>query len=129
MPSDSYGAQKLRAYRQRHPERVAEENRRRRAAKQAWQREHYVHPCVECGKSTHRGTPRCVDCYHAAKRAALNEKRAEIQRLWRDGLTHGEIAAALGTTKGTIVRQTVRMRKDGWDLPRRKPGRRRVNAA
>jgi DNA-binding CsgD family transcriptional regulator len=108
--------------------RARRENVRRRADskrpgvqayKNRWNREH--RPLCDCGAPRTREAEHCRDCRRRAERTAVDDKRTQIQRLWCQGATLREIAAALGTTANSIGTQMTRMRAEGWDLPYR-PG-------
>jgi hypothetical protein len=87
------------------------------ARKNRWDHEH--RPLCDCGQPRARSSDRCSDCRRRDERAALNDKRTEIQRLWAQGAAVAAIAAAVGSTPGSVRVATVQMRKDGWDMPYR----------
>jgi transposase len=59
----------------------------------------------------------------AAQREHHRPYRERVARLWREGRTTADVAEALGTTPGAASNLIARMRRDGWDLPRRTGGR------
>jgi hypothetical protein len=67
------------------------------------------------GEDLYMAWPRADTGYLDTKR-----KRARIYEMWHAGTKMDEIAAALGTTRGTISVQLSRMRHCGWDLPLRR---------
>lgn len=102
-------------YAQRDNERAE-----RRAAKSAWDRECYRGVCVVCGAQTwRRGHDRCF--LHSAARDRRWRRRRAIVSMWADGLKLREIAEALDTTLEVVGVEMVSMRRDGWDLPYRRP--------
>lgn len=57
----------------------------------------------------------CRGC-HAA---TANVRWSLIAGMWADGWAAREIAAAIGTTLGSLRVMIHRMRRDGWDVPYR----------
>lgn len=115
------------AWRLLHPAEAkadtARDNARRRDAKRAWENEHDRGTCP-CGTplvvgSRRRGTKVCRECHDEMVAVGTAMKRERIAELWAQGLKLREIAAVLGTTQHTITVDMTRMRRDGWDLPRR----------
>jgi transposase len=112
------------------------DNARRRADKREWERAYRADPanrkpCPRCGGPTWRSRNRSADpvlcsaCIHAD-----HEKRERrIAEMWLAGATHAEIAAALGSTPASVQVGLSRMRRAGWDLPRRGPGGRTLEVA
>lgn len=106
---------------------MSEERRidKRGEQKRAWDEAHRL-MCEVCGTPTgmHAASPegrhpRCAQ--HSFQRERAAAKRARIVELWGQGLPVAEIAEAVGTTKGTINVEIVRMRGLGYDLPYRRP--------
>lgn len=84
----------------------------------------YGDPCIDCGKRTTYGAqkrrvaePRCAQC--AATHAAA-PRRAEVERLWAEGLTGRQIAESLGWAPKTAGRMISGYRARGYDLPHRR---------
>lgn len=48
-------------------------------------------------------------------------RRERIAAMWSEGLTGVEIARHLGVTPGAVRKHIHQMRRDGWNLPRRRP--------
>jgi hypothetical protein len=92
---------------------------RRGEQKRRWD-EAARHRCA-CGALIWAKDDRCRTCYDAERRAARDLRRAMIADLWGRGATRRTIAAAIGTTPGTIGVEVIRMRHDGWDLAKRGP--------
>lgn len=89
----------------------------------------YRGECVDCGKPTSGDAPgnaaaRCMTCNGAHQRA----RREAIQEMFEAGLSYREMADRIGIGVGTLNSHITKMRAEGWDLPRRKPGRRPVAA-
>lgn len=64
---------------------------------------------------------------HAAKIRAIygtQQRRETIAAGWHAGLTGPQIAARLGVQPSTVFGHVCKMRRAGWDLPYRNPGRR-----
>lgn len=96
------------------------DNRDRKRASDAEYHQRTKIPCPNCGHrvSRHRWPPTtCPGCAWI--------KRRRIRELWLAGRSIREIAADLGTTRGTIAQETVRLRRNGVDLPYRHPAYRR----
>lgn len=72
-------------------------------------------PCESCGRPCGKTSKRCRRCFHEA----CEVKRERIVKLWATGLTMGEIAREIGTTKGSVSVQINTMRAKGYDLPYR----------
>lgn len=125
-------AKKNKDWRKKNPERVRElsrhGNRRRRrekgdevrAAQRAWD----ANPvnrgrCTSCGGLRGIGVYSEGTCMGCVK-AAAEEKRQQIVRLWREGKSLKEIAAILGYQAKALGPLMVRMRKRGYDLPYRR---------
>ena len=109
-----------------HPERTKEYNRaenagsQRQAEKNAWDRAHTL-PCA-CGQQRCRHSTQCLDCHRRDERGRVDARRSEIQKLWSEGASLNEIAAALNTTRASVGVECHRMRAAGWELPYRNPG-------
>jgi len=71
-----------------------------------------------CASTTGRG---------GAQRHDAHSLDAPIRRLWREGKRAGEIAAALGTSAGTISAIVHRLREHGEELEYRRPPTRAVH--
>jgi DNA-directed RNA polymerase specialized sigma24 family protein len=116
-----------------HPERTREWNARdnanpdRVAEKARWWREYTDDPenrkrCPACGGPTHLYVVQsenpgiCRSCVVARK----ERRRAGIVEGWGEGLTLRAIAARLGSTPESVGVEMVRMRAEGYDLPRRR---------
>lgn len=114
-----------------HPEetarRDAAQNARRGPAKRAWEREHDRRPCpcgAPRGVGAHRERPDglCGDCYDEVRAVGAAMRRERIAVMWNAGESAAAIAAALDTTTNVIGSDLTRMRRDGWDVPRRRKG-------
>ncbi len=92
----------------------------------------YGGACVDCGATTNGGNghavpaERCGACSGTAAanaaRAGLRDTRYRaVEALWFAGLTMRGIAATLDTTEPTVKSWLHRMRRDGWDVPYRRP--------
>lgn len=79
------------------------------------------HPCESCGTLCSRRARVCRLCEQAARRAAMDERRREIQRRWLAGESLRQIGATLDSTPGSIATDLVRMRRAGWNVPQRGP--------
>jgi transposase len=104
----------------------------RAAQKRAWAEHHYRRPCAACGAlmgvGVHRkGSTLCRTCWVASENARTHRRRERIALMWNAGASVSRIARALDTTSNTINVEIDRMRKDGWDVPHRRP--RRAKAA
>lgn len=111
-------------------------NARRRVAKHEWEMAYRADPanrkpCPRCGGPTNylrcrSGEPvLCGQCIHAD----AEERRRRIAEMWLAGVSYREIAVELGSTVGSVQVTVVRMRQEGWDLPRRGPRGRILEAA
>jgi DNA-binding NarL/FixJ family response regulator len=103
--------------------RYCSDNCRKRACESA-----HRATCIDCGTalttgSAWRGHVRCRSCHVAHVNEQTVARRLEIQRLWHEGLRAREIAAAMGSTTGSIGVEIRRMRIAGWDLPFRRQQR------
>lgn len=85
------------------------------------------HPCAadDCDVLVDRRSTFCRT--HHVER--LNSERRRTAELWAAGLSQREIAEDLGTTVASVSVKVAQMRKAGWDLPRRGPGGRILEAA
>lgn len=110
-----------------HPDetraRRARDNARRAPARRAWENEHDRGVCA-CGATMAVGTRRrgfevCRDCYEETMAVGTAMRCERIAELWSRGLTQREIAAELHSTPSSINTTMARMRRSGWDLPRR----------
>ena len=102
-----------RAYKDAHREQVRAQNRAYRATHKA--------ECPQCGgemlrETAHRGGV-CKPCHQDEADA----KAREVERLWAAGLSHPEICARLGWSKGHLGAEIHRLRSLGYDLPYRRP--------
>lgn len=100
--------------------------------KRQWARAQPRAKCA-CGatlgvESERRGVTQCMDCYRAPIIEARDARYATIARMWHMGATGWEIADAIGYQRNGIGTQIQRARAAGWDLPPRKPGRRKARA-
>lgn len=75
-----------------------------------------------CGARCERGRERCADCRRRDDREDRDFRRADIARLYLDGLPVREIARLLRSSYGGITVALAQMRADGWDLPHRNRG-------
>jgi transcriptional regulator with XRE-family HTH domain len=64
-----------------------------------------------------------------AQRHRAHSLDPPIGKLWREGKTAGEIAAAVGASSGAVSAIVHRLREHGEDLPYRSPERRAVHEA
>jgi Homeodomain-like domain len=87
--------------------------------KRRWDLEHPAR-CT-CGAECTRGYDRCLACYRAAERARRDQRRAVIAKRWTQGATTLEIAEELHTTAATVHTEIQHMRREGIDLPLRRP--------
>jgi len=101
-------------------------NARRRAAKRAWEREHYRGTCERCGGLTgkrHR-EHLCWSCWIAQEQERVHPRAEQIVAWWAEGLALAEIRERLGWSKGHLSMEMHRLRAKGYDLPyRRRPRR------
>lgn len=98
--------------------------------KRDWERAQPRAVC-ECGAtlgidSARKGYTQCRDCYQAPRRTARDTRFEAIAKMWAEGATGWEIADALGYVRNGVGSQIARARAAGWDLPPRKPGRRKA---
>lgn len=113
-----FGVGKSAVWKALNPDHVRAYNAGRNEQKRKWDRDHYRGRCETCGAWTSRREyKRCP--LHADVAIAAEERREEIVDRWAAGETMLEIAAALGTTKGSLSVDITRMRKAGYDLPYR----------
>ena len=114
-----------------NPEKAAEmqreDNARRAQVKREWDQEPSNVTCSACEEpltnrqATH-GIRQHADCYAEVRAFQKQWRREEIFELWDRGLTSGQIAIKLGSTRTAINNEVMRMRREGWDLPyRRRP--------
>jgi hypothetical protein len=102
---------------------VTGENARRRAAKQAWEREHYKGTCERCGGLTgkrNRGRL-CWSCDVERRAEPVHARAEQIVAWWAEGLSLIEIAGLLGWSKGHLGHEIHQLRAKGYDLPYRRP--------
>jgi len=107
--------------------------KKQNAGSVAWKHAHQEHRAAYASKRASSGV-----CSRCSGRMSLNhtggvcltcrgqdaETRCErIAALWGQGRTSTEIAAVLGTTRGTICSDIMRMREAGWDMPPRRRAR------
>jgi len=105
---------------------VTDLNARRRAAKRAWEREHYKGTCERCGGPTgkrHRERL-CWSCWVEQEQERVRLRAEQIVAWWAEGLTLREIGERLGWSKGHLSMEMHRLRGKGYDLPYRyrRPG-------
>jgi DNA-directed RNA polymerase specialized sigma24 family protein len=93
------------ANRARDRRRIADPERRGRCVSCAGLMGHHVFTDGTCAE--------CVSRRH-------EERCQQVERMWAEGATLREIAAALGTTIGAVGVQIHRMRAEGRDLPFRR---------
>lgn len=109
---------------ERHRTNEHRSNQRRRPAKRAWENEHDRGTCA-CGATLaagarRKGIQRCIACECAGRRAQRLARAAVIERMWAEGRSLIEIAAALDTTHKSISVEIARLRREGLaDLPYR----------
>ncbi len=103
--------------------RRSEARSERKAAKLAWAHEHDRGECP-CGAPTGVGATRkgvlvCHDSHEemVAVGTAMREER--IAEMWARGFKLREIAEALDSTTHSIGAAMSKMRRRGWDVPRR----------
>jgi endogenous inhibitor of DNA gyrase (YacG/DUF329 family) len=95
-------------------------------------KQQYSTPCVDCGAPTSgndghgpRASKRCLPCgsAHSANLAKSRgrERRALVERLWREGKLAREIGAILGWNGGAAATHISMLRARGYDLPYRRP--------
>jgi len=92
---------------------------RRRAFKQAWEREHYKGTCERCGGATgkRRRVRLCWPCWVAQRREPVHARAERIVAWWTEGLTYPEIGERLGWSKDHVSVEMHRLRAKGYDLP------------
>ena len=114
-----------------HPEKLAEENRRRRAAKRQWENAQRA-LCPGCGEPMGAGSAMpsrqdrelCRKCCFQAKEEAREGRDQLIALLWNRGLTLAEIADRLDSTTNSIGVAVNRLRDEGYELPYRRANKR-----
>jgi hypothetical protein len=89
----------------------------RNCQQRAWDHTNYRSTCEVCGAITWKKALRCAE--HTKQRITRQEKAGQVVRWWAEGLTLSEIAARLGTTKGTVGEFIRRLRVEGHKLPYR----------
>jgi transposase len=73
--------------------------------------------CPVCDRPTPRkGIKQCRAC----RKEDRDWRRNELMVLWNDGLSAQEIAQRTGRTPRAITAEVQRMRKDGWNVPKRR---------
>jgi biotin operon repressor len=77
------------------------------------------HAATLCGARTW-GAQRCSECMGAEFAETRAATDREIERMWNAGAPPDEIAARIGITKSSVGDRLVRMRKEGYDLQRRR---------
>ena len=105
---------------------VTGDNARRRAAKQAWEDEHYRGTCERCGGRTpKRNQGRiCWPCELERRAEPVHARAERIVAWWAEGLTGSQIAGLLGWSVRHLRSEIHRLRAKGYDLPyRRRPRR------
>lgn len=81
--------------------------------------------CPKCGyvyapgSGTKRGAAKHVDFTNCS--GCAEQRRQNIVRWWAEGLTMAEISNRLGWRGPHLNVEMVRMRRDGYDLPYRRP--------
>lgn len=97
-----------------HAENVRAGRRREQKARYDYK------PCPRCGSPRAYDATLCLSCANADKHTAQETRHRTIERLWREGATLREIAAALESTPASVGVSMVRMRQAGhYDLPYR----------
>jgi hypothetical protein len=101
--------------------KTAHREENRRADRERMMRPEYRGTCEVCGGpmgsgSAKKGRKSCQACWDAG----IELKRELLVELWADGLTHGQIGAAFGWTKGHLSAEISRCRELGYALPHRR---------
>ncbi len=106
-----------------NPDAARSQERLRRDEKREWHREHYWRPCPGCGQRMdgHPQVKRCRNCEHPARHAVRAARGQRIEEWWAQGLSMLDIAARLGWSKGGVSGEMHRLRRLGFNLPRRRP--------
>lgn len=104
-------------WRERNPEKVREENKRRRAYKRRWE----SGKCPQCGGilGSAQRSKRCGKCELQAKKRAGKDTAIRFIALRKEGLLNSEIAAKCGTTQQSVASTLyLAPRRYGLDVPR-----------
>lgn len=105
-----------------HPDeakaRGVRDNARRAAAKRAWENEHNRRACP-CGALMGARADVCRACHDEMVAVGRAMREEQIAELWSQGYKLREIAAALDSNKDSVRCAMAKMRRSGWDLPRR----------
>lgn len=113
-----------------NPDRTREWNRSSNAGRNAYKRSiaktSGAAPCEDCGAKMGEGSlwrrnRRCRSCETARQNELRDQRRAEIEALFNEGLTNKEIAEAIGSTANAVGSEISYMRRGGgYDLPYRR---------
>lgn len=103
-------------------------------AQKAASEERHRKACADCGGpmsmgSAWRDNRLCRACLNVVNARRKHTRREQIHAMWHDGLMLREIAERLDSSKAAIGAEVTKMRRDGWDMPYRKPGPRPPVAA
>jgi len=100
--------------------RLSREAKARRKSELAeYDREYYLshRKKCDCGRLMARHSLVCEHCISGEKVA----KREQMVALWNQGLNAPQIAERVGTTAKTVQCEIARMRREGIDVPYRRP--------
>jgi len=90
-----------------------QDNKQRRAAKRAWEKESRC----KCGKEKVRRAKCCAECASITTTSAKESRENAILALRAQGLLNTEIATALNSTPASIHTIVCRMRRNGRVVP------------
>lgn len=114
-----------------NPQQAADIRRRdnasRASAKRAWENEHDRGTCTRCGGAmgvgaVRKGQKLCRPCWLESEHQRMAERYAFVARLWNEGKSHREIAAAMGWECDNAGPLVDAARAAGYDLPYRHHG-------
>lgn len=94
---------------------------RRAEKRESWAR-HAYDACPHCGEDKLKESSICRACLLAGANIARLENIWQIIEWWEEGLKRREIAKRLGWSDNYLGVELARMRREGYDLPRRPPG-------
>lgn len=113
-----------------HPEqtreRYARDNAARGPAKRAWENAHDRGQCA-CGApmqvgARRRGGKHCWACEVEIRAVGRAMRQERIAELWLTGLPVRDMATQLGATTAAVNVALAAMRRQSWDVPRRRKG-------
>jgi biotin operon repressor/ribosomal protein S14 len=126
---DRFGVSHAAVWKWLHPELVVELNRRDdpdRTRRRRWEGSGKGRgTCDRCGGPKGIGCYRyslCRQCYADQNAERVHERGLRIVQWWAEGQTRAEIAAQLGWGTNHLSVELDRLRKAGYDLPKRPPG-------